>query len=203
MKISLDTIKELREKTGAGVTMVKEAVEISKGDLEKALLYLRQKGIAKAEKRADKRADKGYICSYIHGEGTLGVLVELNCETDFVAKNDNFKGLAREIALQVASHNPEYVNISDIPADIIKREEDLAKKDLDPKKPAEITQKIIEGRMQKFYQDFVLTEQKYFKDESKMVKDLINDQIAVLGEKIEIGRFVRLVLGSSATVANL
>ena len=203
MKISLETIKELREKTGAGVTMVKEAVEKSNGDFEKALIYLREKGLAKAEKRANKRAEKGYIYSYIHGDGLVGVMVELNSETDFVAKNEKFRTLAREISLQIASNNPEYINITDIPKDIIEREQELARKEIDPKKPAEIIEKIMSGRMQKFYQDFVLLEQRYFKDESKTIKDLINEQVASLGEKIEIGRFVRFVIGSSATKSNL
>lgn len=203
MKISLKTIKELREKTGAGVTMVKEAVEKSKGDFEKALLYLREKGVAKAEKRASKRAEKGFIYSYIHGDGSIGVMVELNSETDFVAKNEKFMDLAKEIALQIASNNPEYISISDIPQEILSREEELASKEVDTNKPKEIIEKIISGRMQKFYQDFVLLEQRYFKDESKTVKDLINDKVAVLGEKIEIGRFVRFIIGSSATKSNL
>ena len=203
MEIALDVIKELREKTGAGMVNIKEAVEKSNGDFEKALLYLREKGVAKAEKRADKRAEKGFIGSYIHNDGSVGVLVELNSETDFVAENEKFQLLAREIALQIASNNPEYINISDIPEEIITREHDLAKKELDPKKPAEIKEKIIAGKMQKFYQDFVLLEQKYFKDDSKTIKDLINDQVAALGEKIEVGRFVRFAIGSSTTKCNL
>jgi elongation factor Ts len=164
---------------------------------------LREKGLAKAIKRADKRADKGFICSYIHGEGSLGVIVELNCETDFASNDKKFRELGKEVALQIAATNPEYISIEDVPAEILKRETDLAMKDIDPKKPAAVVEKIVEGRMQKFYQEFVLLEQKYFKDETKTIKDLVNDTVAVLGEKIEVGRFARLVLGSSATVCKL
>jgi elongation factor Ts len=203
MKITLETIKELRAKTGAGLANVKEALEISKGDFEKALLILREKGLAKAVKRAGKRAENGYICSYIHGDGSLGILLELNSETDFASKSEIFRTLAKEIALQIAANNPEYIDISNIPQDIIDRETNLAKQDMDPKKPVDIAKKIIDGRMQKFYQDFVLLEQKYFKDETKTIKDLINDAVAVLGEKIEVGRFVRFVIGDSATSSNL
>jgi elongation factor Ts len=203
MKITLETIKELRAKTGAGLANVKEALEISKGDFEKALLILREKGLAKAVKRAGKRAENGYIYSYIHGDGSLGILLELNSETDFASKSEIFRTLAKEIALQIAANNPEYIDISNIPQDIIDRETNLAKQDMDPKKPVDIAKKIIDGRMQKFYQDFVLLEQKYFKDETKTIKDLINDAVAVLGEKIEVGRFVRFVIGDSATSSNL
>jgi len=203
MDVTLNTIKELRTKTGAGITNIKEALEKSGGDFEKALLILREKGLAKAVKRAGKSADNGYICSYIHGDGSLGVLLELNSETDFASKSENFRNLAKEIALQIASSTPEYVDITKVPQEIIDREKELAKKDLDPKKPAEIAEKIIEGRMQKFYQEFVLLEQVYFKDDQKLIKDLINDTVAVLGEKIEVGRFVRFAIGSAATKANI
>lgn len=196
-------IKDLRTKTGAGINNVKEALEISKGDIEKALVYLREKGLAKAVKRADKRAENGYIYSYIHGEGSLGVMVELNSETDFAARSVKFRELAKEIALQIAASNPEYIGIENIPADIMQREKEIAMKDLDPKKPQNIADKIIEGKLQKFYEDFVLLEQRYFKDESKTIKDLINDNVAVLGEKIEVGRFCRMKLASNTTSCNL
>lgn len=203
MNITLEMIKELRKKTGAGVNNVKEALEASSGDTEKALVYLREKGLAKAVKRADKRAENGYIYSYIHGEGSLGVMLELNSETDFAARNVIFRELAKEIALQIAASNPEYINIEDIPAEIMEREQEIAKKDIDSKKPANIVEKIIEGKMQKFYEDFVLLEQRYFKDESKTIKDLINDAVASLGEKIEVGRFCRMKLASNTTSCKL
>jgi elongation factor Ts len=203
MKITLEMIKELRTKTGAGVGIVKEALEKNDGNIEKALVFLREKGLAKAVKRADKRASNGYISAYIHGDGTMGVLVELNSETDFASRGAKFRELAHEIALQIAANNPEYISIADIPAEIMEREQELAKKDIDPKKPAEIITKIVDGKLQKFYEDFVLLEQRYFKDESKKIKDLINDNVAVLGEKIEIGRFCRIKLASSSTSCNL
>ncbi len=203
MEITLEMIKELRTKTGAGIGMVKEALQNTSGDFEKALIYLREKGMAKAVKRSDKRAENGYIHAYIHGDGTLGVLLELNAETDFAARNVKFRELAKEISLQVAANNPEYISVDQIPEDILKREKDLAMKDIDPKKPANIIEKIVEGKMQKFYEDFVLLEQKYFKDESKLIKDLVNDYVAVLGEKIEIGRFCRMKISSNSTACNL
>lgn len=203
MKITLEMIKELRTKTGAGVSVVKEALTKYEGDIDKSLIYLREKGLAKAEKRADKSASNGLITSYIHGNGSLGVLLELHSETDFAAKGEKFAELAHEISLQIASSNPEYISVENIPADILKREMDLASKDVDPKKPAQVQQMIIQGKLQKFYEDFVLLEQPFFKDESKKIKDLINDYVAVLGEKIEIGRFCRFKLSGPATSCNI
>lgn len=199
MEITLEKIKELRTRTGAGVGNVKEALEHSKGDIDKAILYLREKGIAKAAKRADKIASNGFIAHYIHGEGTVAVLLELNSETDFTARNDKFRELAREIALHVAATNPEYVRAEDIPAEILEREKELARKDIDDKKPANVVEKIIEGRLQKYMEENVLEEQKFVKDESKKIKDLINDAVAAIGEKIEIGRFARIQIGKPAT----
>lgn len=203
MEITLEMIKKLRQKTGAGINNVKEALEHSKGDEEKALLFLREKGIAKAVKRSEKSASNGYIYAYIHGEGTLGVLLELNSETDFASRSEQFRSLAKEIALQIAATSPEYITIEDIPANILKREKDLASKGIDSKKPKEIQEKIIDGKMSKFYEECVLLEQRYFKDENKKIKDLINDTISVLGEKIEIGRFCRMKLSDVATSCNL
>jgi elongation factor Ts len=203
MKVTLEMIKDLRNKTGVGITVVKDALEKYDGDPEKALIYLREQGLAKAVKRAEKRAANGLIVSYIHGQGSLGVLIELNSETDFAARSEKFQELAHELALQIAANNPEYISIELVPEEIIKREQDLAAKDIDPKKPEPVKQKIIEGKMQKYFEDFVLLEQPYFKDESKRIKDLINDYVAVLGEKIEVGRFCRFKLAGSATSCNL
>lgn len=196
-------IKDLRTKTGAGIGNVKEALVASDGDVEKALVYLREKGLAKAVKRADKRAENGYIYAYIHGEGSLGVMLELNSETDFAARNVKFRDLAKEIALQIAASNPEYISIENIPAEIMEREKEIAMKEVDPKKPQNIIDKIIEGKLQKFYEDFVLLEQRYFKDETKTIKDLINENVAALGEKIEVGRFCRMKIASNSTACNL
>jgi elongation factor Ts len=198
MKITLDMIKELRTKTGVGVGAVKEALEKYDGDEEKALIFLREKGLAKAVKRSEKRAVNGKIVSYIHGNGSVGVLLELNSETDFASRSEKFGELAHEIALQIAASNPEYISIEDIPAEIMEREKELAQKDIDVKKPEVVKNKIIEGKLSKFYEDFVLLEQPFFKDESKKIKDLINDYVAVLGEKIEIGRFARFKLAGSS-----
>lgn len=203
MEIKLETIKALRSRTGAGFTNVKEALEASNGDIEKAIIYLREKGMAKGAKRADKAASNGFVASYIHGEGTLGVLVELNSETDFAARDDKFKALARDLALQVAATNPEYISIESIPEAILNREKEIAMKDLDPNKPQNIIDKIIEGKMQKFYDDTVLMEQKYFKDDTKTIKDMVNDVVAALGEKIEIGRICRFQIRGAATYCTL
>jgi elongation factor Ts len=203
MAITLDDIKTLRSRTGAGFTNVKEALEASNGDMEKAVVYLREKGMAKGAKRADRSAPNGYIVSYIHGEGSIGVLLELNAETDFTARNDKFRVLAREIALHVAAANPEYVSIEAVPAEIIAREKEIAQSEIDPKKPAEIIEKILAGKMQKFYEDNVLLEQKYFKDETKKIKDLVNDLVAAIGEKIEVGRMCRFQLAKPATYSTL
>lgn len=199
----MDTIKALRSRTGAGFANVKEALEASNGDMEKAVVYLREKGMAKGAKRADKAASNGFIASYIHGEGSLGVLVELNSETDFAARDDRFKNLAREIALQVAATNPEYITIESVPEEILNKEKEIAMKDLDPNKPQNILDKIVEGKMQKFYEETVLMEQKYFKDETKRVKDLIHDVVAALGEKVEVGRVCRMQIKGSATYCAL
>lgn len=196
-------IKDLRLKTGAGVGVVKEALEKHEGNEEKALIFLREKGLAKAVKRSEKRAVNGIVVSYIHGNGSLGVLLELNSETDFAARSEKFGELAHEIALQIAANNPEYISIGDIPADIMKKEKEIAGKDIDPKKPEAVREKIIDGKLSKFYEDFVLLEQHFFKDESKKIKDLINDYVAALGEKIEVSRFVRFKLSSSANSCGL
>jgi elongation factor Ts len=202
MTATLDQIKELRNATGAGISAVKEALEHSKGDREKAILYLREKGIAKAAKRADKRAENGFIAHYIHGEGTIGVLVELNSETDFTARNEKFRKLANDLAIHIAAANPQYISTEDVPEEIMKKEKELAEKGLE-NKPDEIKEKIIEGKLQKVFEDIVLLEQNFVKDDSKKIKDLLNETIAAVGEKIEIGRFVRMQISGSGTGCNL
>jgi elongation factor Ts len=203
MEITLEQIKELRSATGAGVGIVKEALEKSKGDKEKAIAYLREKGVAKGAKRAGNRADNGLIAHYIHGNGSVGVLVELNSETDFAARNEKFGALAHDLALHIAASNPEYVRIEDIPADLMEKEKEAAKEGIDNKKPAEIVKKIIEGKLQKFYTEKVLMEQVFFKDETKKIKDLINEAVAVIGEKIEVGRFCRMQIAGPTSYCNL
>ena len=203
MEISLDLLKALRKRSGAGFTAVKEALEFANGDQEKAMMYLREKGMAKNAKRADKVAENGFIASYIHGEGGLGVLVELNSETDFAARDEKFKNLAHDIALQVAATNPEFITIESIPEEVMNRERDIAIKEIDPLKPEEIIEKIVAGKLNKFYEDNVLMEQPFFKDDSKKIKDLVNDVVAALGEKIEVGKFCRFQIKGTATYSTL
>ncbi len=202
MEITVKQIKELRERTGAGVTNVKDALEQSKGDMEKAIAYLREKGLAKAAKRAGKSATNGFIANYMHGEGTIGVLVELNSETDFASRSAEFRALAREIAIHVAASNPEYVSIEDVPNELVAKEKEIAMKGLE-KKPAAVIDKIVEGKMAKFYEEIVLMEQPFVKDESKKVKDLINEAVAAIGEKIEIGRFCRIQIAGPAQACGI
>jgi len=203
MPITLVQIKELREKTGAGVTAVKEALESSKGNFDKAIVYLREKGLAKAVKRSDKRADKGFIAHYIHGEGTIASLVELNSETDFAAMNEKFRAVAHDLAVHVVAMSPEYVNIKDVPAEILEKEKAIALKTIDPKKPKNIIEQIVAGKLQKFYEEVVLMEQPFYKDEHRKIKDLINELVAAIGERIAVGRFFRLEIGKTATLADI
>lgn len=203
MNITLDQIKELRQRTGAGVTVVKEALEESNGDMQAAIEYLRKKGVAKAAKRADKHAENGFIAHYVHGEGAIAVLLELNSETDFTARNERFRSVAKDIAIHIAASNPEYISIEDIPAEILEKEKMVANEGVDANKPAEIAEKIIEGRLQKFYEQCVLLEQVYVKDETKKIKDLMNETISAIGEKIEIGRFCRFEIAGPVNSCRL
>ncbi len=196
--ITLDQIKDLRKRTGAGVANIKEALESSKGDIEQAILYLRQKGLAKANKRAANQTDYGYIASYIHSGGSIGTLVEINTETDFAAKNDRIKSLAYEIALHVAASDPQFVRIDEVPAEVLEKEKVVFAADLKGK-PKDVAEKIIQGKLQKYYEEIVLEEQPYLKDPTKKVKDVINDTISAVGEKVVIGRVARIKIASSAT----
>jgi len=202
MEITLKQIKELRERTGAGVTNVKAALEQSRGDMDKAIAYLREKGLAKAAKRAGNSASNGFIANYIHGEGTIGVLVELNSETDFASRSEEFRALAREIAIHIAASNPEYVSINDVPNDLVAKEKEIAMKGLE-KKPAQVIEKIVEGKLAKFYEEIVLMEQPFVKDESKKIKDLINEAVAAIGEKIAVGRFCRIQIAGPANACGI
>jgi len=195
MAITLDQIKELRSRTGVGISNVKEALEASKGDMEKAIIYLREKGISKGAKRAGRQAENGFIAHYVHGDGTIAVLVELNSETDFASRSEKFRSLAHDLALHIAANNPEYTAIDDIPEDVLETEKAIYKKDLKGK-PDEVQEKILEGKLQKFYEEVVLLEQVFVKDDKKKVKDLINEALASIGEKIEISRFVRFEIAT-------
>jgi len=202
MSISLDQIKELRKRTGAGINKVKEALEKSDGDVEKAIQYLREKGIAKAASRAGRSVSNGFIGHYIHSDGTIGVIVEINCETDFAARSDKLRELAHDTALHIAASDPQYISIENIPPEILEKEKRVYKKDLD-RKPAQVQEKILEGRLKKFYESEVLLEQPYVRDDSKKFKDVLNDAIAAIGEKIEIGRFARIQISKPATGCGL
>ena len=198
-EISASLVKDLREKTGAGMLDCKKALVESGGDMNKAVDYLREKGLAKAAKKAGRATSEGFIGSYIHSNGKIAVLVELKCETDFVAKNEQFREFARELAMQVCAANPICVSEDQVPADILEREKAIYKKQaMEEGKPENIAEKIMEGRLKKFYQEACLLDQAYIKDDKKRIKDLLNELIALLGENIQIGRFTRLALGEDA-----
>jgi len=198
MDVSAKMVKALREKTGAGMMDCKKALQDSGGDEEKAVAWLREKGLSKAQKRADRTASEGIIGSYVHSNSKIAVLVELNCETDFVAKNDSFKELAKNLAMQVAAANPVCVSPEELPQDAIEAEKDIyAKQAKADGKPENVVEKIVEGRLKKYYKEVCLLEQPYIKDDSKQVKDLVNEMIAAIGEKIEVNRFVRMEVGET------
>ena len=196
MSISTEQIKELREATGAGVLDCRKALEENKGDVEKATAYLREKGLAKAVKRSDREASEGIVELYSHGGGRVGVMVEVNCETDFVARSDAFRELAHELALQIAASAPLSVDEASVPADALaekrKDAEVLAKEE---GKPADVTERIVEGRIAKFLDEVVLLRQVYIRDDSKTIQDLVNEGVASMGENIIIRRFERWELG--------
>jgi elongation factor Ts len=194
-KITLDVIKNLRKKTGVGIQACKEALEKSNGNEEKAIEYLRTKGIMKAQKRAGREASNGFIGCYVH-QGQIGVMVEVMCETDFVSRNKKFQDLAREIALHIAAESPLYVSKDDVPDKVLSKEKEIASEKLkEEKKPQKIIDKIVEGQIQKYYEEVCLLDQPYVRDNSKKIEDLINEAVAAYGEKIEIRRFTRIVLG--------
>ncbi len=201
MSVSLDEIKKLKELTGVGLTDAKKALVEAGGDFDKALEAMRKKGLTKAEKRGEREAREGLIESYVHGN-RIGVIVELNCETDFVARTDNFKSLAHELAMQIAAMRPKWVSQDDIPEAerTRKREELVASAKADPKnanKPVEILDKIIDGQLNKYFSELVLLDQTYWKDDGKTIGTLVKEEMAKLGENIVVRRFARLELGVS------
>lgn len=196
MVVDAKLVKTLREMTGAGMLECKAALEEANGDLELAVEILRKKGIAKAAKKAGRETKEGLIHSYIHAGGRIGVLLELNCETDFVARNELFKELANEIALQIAAMRPQYVKREDIPREIIEKEGEIAREAaLAEGKPAHIAEKIAEGKLEKFYKEVCLYEQPYIKDDKKTIEEVIKEYIAKIGENIQVRRFCRFELG--------
>ena len=190
-----DVVK-LRASTGAGMMDCKKALTESDGDFDKAVIWLREKGISEAAKKADRIAAEGAVGSNIHMGGKKGVLVEINCETDFVARSEQFLTLLKDIAMQIAAANPKYVRIEDVPADEVEKEKEiLTQQSLNEGKPANVVEKMVEGRIHKFYKEICLLEQEFVKDTSKTVKEVINEAILAIGEKINVRRFVRYEMG--------
>jgi len=195
MSITAEMVKQLREKTGAGMMECKKALTEANGDFDKAIEVLRKKGISAAEKRAGRVASEGIIGSYIHMD-KIGVLVEVNCETDFVARTDDFRTLVKDIAMHIAAANPRYLSREDVPAEVIEKEKEIYKEQIKGK-PEHIVDKIVEGKLEKFYNENCLLEQIFVKDpeQKKTIKDIVTETIAKLGENIVVKRFVRFQLG--------
>ncbi|HQO40051.1 MAG TPA: translation elongation factor Ts [Spirochaetota bacterium] len=190
-------IKELRDKTQAGMVDCKKALVDTDGDMEKAVENLRKKGLASADKKMGAEVTEGIISSYIHNNSKLGVILELKCMTDFVARNDDFVVLAKELAMQVAAANPLYIKPEDVPSEILEKEKEIYREQMkNSGKPDNVIEKIVEGKLSKFYSDVCLLEQEYIKDSSIKIKDLIKEKIAIFKENIEVGRFSRFQIGT-------
>ncbi|MDX1413421.1 MAG: translation elongation factor Ts [Candidatus Promineifilaceae bacterium] len=198
MKITTSMVKELRELTGAGILESKKALEATNGDFDKAADILREKGVARAAKRADREVSEGVVEVYAHPGNRVGVMLELNCETDFVARNEQFLELAHNLALHVAALAPQYVGVDDIPAqELEEKSTQFRSQAIEEGKPEAIADKIVAGRLNKFYEEVCLLEQPYVKDDELKVKDLVTNITSVTGENVRIGRFVRYELGES------
>ena len=196
MSFTAQDVKTLRERTGCGMMDCKNALVETNGDMEKAIDFLREKGMAKAAKKAGRIAAEGIVDSYIHMGGKIGVLLEINCETDFVARGDQFKELAHDICLHIAAANPQYLTKEEVPQDVLEREKAVLKAQaLEEGKPAAIVEKMVEGRIKSFYDDNCLLNQKFVKDPTKTIEQLVVEATATIGEKIAIRRFVRFEMG--------
>mgnify|MGYP000646400794 FL=1 len=196
MAFTAKDVMRLREMTGVGMMDCKKALTEADGDMEKAADYLREKGLAAAAKKAGRIASEGIVEAYIHGGGRIGVLVEVNCETDFVARNDVFRGFVKDVAMHIAATNPLYVSKDDVPAEDIEKEKAVLRAQaLNEGKPEKIVDKMVEGRISKFYENYCLLEQPFVKDPEKKVSDILNGLIATIGEKITVRRFVRYEKG--------
>ena len=194
--ITAQMVKELRERTGAGMMACKKALQETDGDIEKAIDKLREMGLASAAKKAGREAKEGKIASYIHAGGKIGVLVEVNCETDFVANTDEFNNLCKDIAMHIVAANPQYVSREEVPEEVLEKEKNIMKEQLRQQgKPENILDKIVEGKIEKFYEETCLLDQPFIKDDSVTVKDLIQNTIAKLGENIIVRRFARFQIG--------
>jgi len=199
MEITAAVVKELREKTGAGMMDCKKALSETAGDLDKAIDYLRQKGLAAAARKADRVATDGAVAAYVHPGGKIGVLVEVNCETDFVARTTEFQALLKDIAMQVAAANPRYVRREEVAAEEFEKEKSIYRQQaLETGKPEKVVDKIVEGKMERFYSDVCLLEQSFIKDPDKKVADIMNEAVARLGENIQVRRFALYHLGEGA-----
>ncbi|UCH82892.1 MAG: translation elongation factor Ts [Candidatus Latescibacterota bacterium] len=196
MDIPASLVKQLRERTNAGLMDCKAALKESDGDLDKAVEYLRIKGLAAAQKKSERATSEGMVTSYVHPGNRIGVLVEISCETDFVARTDEFQNFGRDIAMQIAATAPLAVERADIAADVVEKERELFRTQaLEEKKPEKVVEKIVDGRIEKFYTENCLLDQAFIKDDSKSVSDLLNELISKLGENIKIARFSRFQIG--------
>ena len=199
MEISAQQVKELREATGAGILDCRKALAENNGDFDKAVAYLREKGLAAAAKKAGREAKEGVIELYSHGGGRVGVMVEVNCETDFVGRTEQFRAFAHDLALQVAAANPRYLDMSDVPPEVVESERTIARnKAVQEGRPEKALDKIVEGRLEKFYQETCLLKQPFVKDESVSIGDLLKQTISTVGENIIIRRFARWELGEAS-----
>lgn len=198
MAVSAEQVKELRERTGAGIMECKQALQENAGDLEKSIDYLRKKGLSKLEKRSSREAKEGMIEAYIHSGGRIGVIVEINCETDFVARSDEFRNFAHDVAMQIAAASPLFISRDDVPEQVIEREKDIYRElPGNENKPKEIIDKIAEGKLGKFFENICLLEQTFIKDSDKKISDLLGELAGKIGENINIRRFERFQLGES------
>lgn len=198
MTITAAMVKELREATSAGILDCRKALEATGGDFDEAVDYLREKGLAQAAKRMDREASDGLIHAYIHGGGRIGVLVEINCETDFVARTDEFQGFVNDIAMQIAAMTPLFISRDEVPEDVIEHEKELYRAQaLDEGKPERIVERIVEGRLEKYFQQVCLLEQTFIRDDDLTIEELLKSQITTTGENIVIRRFARYELGES------
>lgn len=198
-EVNASSVRDLRDRTGAGMMDCKKALAEVNGDVEKAIVYLREKGLAAAAKRAGRTAADGLVEAYIHAGGKIGVLIEVNCETDFVARTDDFRGLVRDLAMQVAAANPRYVSREDVPAAVIEQEKQIyAAQAASSGKPAAVVEKMVAGKIEKFYADVCLLEQGFIKEPDKPVSRLVSDAVAKMGENIVVRRFARFQLGEQS-----
>ncbi|MBI5561176.1 MAG: translation elongation factor Ts [Deltaproteobacteria bacterium] len=200
MEITAQSVKELRDKTGAGMMDCKKALAECMGDCEKAAAYLREKGLATARKKAGRTTREGLVTSYIHGGGKVGVLVETNCETDFVAKTTDFQNLTKDVAMHIAAMNPLYVRREDVPSGVVEKEKGIFRAQVGNKPPS-VMEKVIEGKIEKFFKETCLLDQEFVKNPDMTVGDLIRETVSKLGENIQVGRFARFKVGEGAEKA--